>query len=221
MKPLLSIPLFPLNTVLFPGQLLPLHIFEPRYQVMIKECIAEDSVFGVVLIHHGSEVGEAAEPYLVGTTARIKQVDQLSNGTIDLICSGEKRFRIRSLSEEHPYLSGKIELWPWVKADPAFVHQGVSVIRLQLTNYLKTLTRLTGSTLEIGDLPTDPIKITSLAAIALRISNLEKQNLLATDQIQELMERCLLLLKREIYALKTFAAIPEGDVNPSSYYSPN
>ena len=63
----IEISLFPLNTVLFPGQVLPLHIFEDRYRLMIRECLAEEKPFGVVLIRRGREVGETAEPYMVGT----------------------------------------------------------------------------------------------------------------------------------------------------------
>ncbi len=221
MEPLFSIPLFPLNTVLFPGQVMPLHIFEPRYQVMIKKSIGEDSAFGVVLIHHGAEVGDYADPYTVGTTARIKQVDQLANGLIDLICVGEERFRIHSLSKEQPYLSGLIEYWPWMREDESVQDQGLDEVRFQLTNYLKTLADLTKSTIRIGDLPLDPVKIASLAAIALRISNQEKQNLLETDHIHELMDRCNVLLRRENHALKTLAAIPDAAINSSTFYTPN
>lgn len=216
-----AFPLFPLNTVIFPGQVMPLHIFEPRYQIMIKECIAQDSAFGVVLIHHGSEVGDYADPYPVGTTARIKQVDQLSNGLIDLICVGEERFRIQTLSRERPYLTAEIEYWPWEKAGEPALDQDLEEIRLQLANYLQTLANLTHSSIQIGDLPSDPIKIASLSAIALRVSNQEKQDLLETAHIQDLMDRCKVLLKRENHALKTLAAIPEAAINPSTFYTPN
>ena len=67
----IELPLFPLNTVLFPGQVLPLHIFEERYRLMIRRCLAEDAPFGVALIQTGAEVGAAAEPHTVGTVARI------------------------------------------------------------------------------------------------------------------------------------------------------
>ncbi|MBF6600779.1 MAG: LON peptidase substrate-binding domain-containing protein [Dehalococcoidia bacterium] len=69
--------LFPLQTVLFPGMRLPLHIFEERYKIMVRECIDEDAPFGVVLIRSGAEVGGGAIPHDVGTTARIIQVEYL------------------------------------------------------------------------------------------------------------------------------------------------
>ena len=69
-----QLPLFPLNTVLFPYASIQLHVFEERYQAMVRECIAADTPFGIVLIRSGFEVGEIADPYRVGTAVRIKEV---------------------------------------------------------------------------------------------------------------------------------------------------
>ena len=66
-----DLPLFPLNTVLFPGMVLPLHIFEERYKLMINHCLEEERPFGVLLIREGKEVGSGAVPYQVGTTTMI------------------------------------------------------------------------------------------------------------------------------------------------------
>ena len=65
------LPLFPLNTVLFPNMVLPLHVFEERYKLMINTCLAQDKPFGVVLIYSGTEAGGPAVPHSVGTVARI------------------------------------------------------------------------------------------------------------------------------------------------------
>ena len=77
---LIELPLFPLNVVLFPGMSLPLHIFEERYKAMIGACSEHDTPFGVLLIKEGQEVGDPAEPFQVGTTARITEVQQLEDG---------------------------------------------------------------------------------------------------------------------------------------------
>src|SRR5258708_12580043 len=69
--PRASVPLFPLGSALFPGMLLPLHIFEPRYRLLVKRSIEKDEPFGIVLIKSGPEVGGPAEPHRVGTTAKI------------------------------------------------------------------------------------------------------------------------------------------------------
>lgn len=94
----LHIPLFPLNTVLFPGGRLPLRIFEPRYMEMVSVCMKEQSGFGVSLILSGKEVGEAASTYEVGTLVRIIDWDQRDDGLLGITVQGEQRFRILSTS---------------------------------------------------------------------------------------------------------------------------
>jgi uncharacterized protein len=89
------LPLFPLKTVLFPGGLLPLKVFETRYIDMVRECMKKDAPFGVVLIKSGAEVGAAAEPESVGCLAHIDEIDMPSLGVMLLRTRGGERFRIR------------------------------------------------------------------------------------------------------------------------------
>lgn len=105
----MELPLFPLNTVLFPGATLPLHIFEERYKKMVKLCMDNDSPFGVLLIRSGNEVDEAAEPFEMGTTARIVRVQHLDEGRMNVVCLGEQRFRLSRRLSEDPYLLGEVE----------------------------------------------------------------------------------------------------------------
>jgi Lon protease-like protein len=90
------IPLFPLNTVLFPGGPLPLRIFETRYVDMVRYCMREQSPFGVVLIRAGSEVGTGAvgETSPIGTTARIMDFNALPDGLLGITCQGERKFTV-------------------------------------------------------------------------------------------------------------------------------
>ena len=90
----LRIPLFPLNTVLFPGGILPLKIFEQRYLDMTAACLKEGSAFGVCLIDSGAEIGEAALPHLVGTLANITNCDMEQLGILQIDALGGRRFRI-------------------------------------------------------------------------------------------------------------------------------
>lgn len=90
----IEIPLFPLNTVLFPGGPLPLRIFEPRYLDMVAERMRKDRPFGVCLIRDGQEAGEAAVPYDVGTFARIVDFQQYEDGVLGITAVGEGRFKI-------------------------------------------------------------------------------------------------------------------------------
>ena len=91
-----ELPLFALNTVLFPGGLLPLRIFEPRYLDMVGRCMREGSDFGVLLITNGEEVGPVAELATVGTSARVVDFSQLPDGLLGVMCRGSRRFRVLS-----------------------------------------------------------------------------------------------------------------------------
>ncbi|HTQ78095.1 MAG TPA: LON peptidase substrate-binding domain-containing protein [Burkholderiales bacterium] len=88
------IPLFPLDTVLFPGGLLPLRIFEQRYLAMAKECLRDERPFGVCLIREGAEVGAPATPEEVGCLARIVNWDMQQLGLLQIVVQGAQRFRV-------------------------------------------------------------------------------------------------------------------------------
>ncbi len=106
----MKVPLFPLNTVLYPGGPLPLRVFEPRYLDMISDCLKSDSPFGVLLIRSGSETGPATT-YDVGTLARIIDWYQGSDGLLGVTAIGEQRFRLISAHRRPNGLNiGEIEL---------------------------------------------------------------------------------------------------------------
>jgi Lon protease-like protein len=96
--PMPQIALFPLNTVLFPGGLLPLRIFETRYVDMVGRCMRESEVFGVVLAENGSDTDREVGTALVGTSARIVDFETLEDGLLGVLCHGEQRFRIQARS---------------------------------------------------------------------------------------------------------------------------
>lgn len=107
------IPLFPLHTVLFPGAVLPLHVFEERYRLLVRE--GHD--FGVVLIRQGWEVGpgRGEDTYGVGTLAHPERVDELADGRFAILARGVRRFRLGALEHGRPYLQGEVD---WLD-DPA------------------------------------------------------------------------------------------------------
>lgn len=109
----LSIPLFPLHTVLFPGGPLALRIFEARYLDMVSRCLRQDSGFGVVLIRNGNEVGEVPEVYEVGTLGRISYWEQRRDGLLGITVTGEQRFRIlERVIEPNQLMVAEVELLP-------------------------------------------------------------------------------------------------------------
>lgn len=105
-----ELPIFPLQTVLFPGGTLPLRVFEARYMDMSTRCLREDSVFGVNLIAEGHEVGTPARPHPVGVSARITAWDMAQPGVLHIVVRGERRFRILATETgENGLLLGRVE----------------------------------------------------------------------------------------------------------------
>jgi Lon protease-like protein len=113
-----GIPLFPLNTVLFPGGPLPLRIFEPRYVDMVRYCMREHAPFGVVLIKAGVEAGGAVTSTAdVGTSARIADFFQMPDGLLGIRCVGERKFRVLERRVQNDGLNmGTVE---WTPAERA------------------------------------------------------------------------------------------------------
>src|SRR5947209_5530520 len=104
-----QLPLFPLGSVLSPGMLLPLHIFEPRYRLLLQRALQNDQPFGIVLISSGLEVGGPAEPHRIGTTARVVGTTALPGGRSFIIVRGERRFAIESVdADREPYLVAEV-----------------------------------------------------------------------------------------------------------------
>jgi uncharacterized protein len=101
--------MFPLGTVLLPFAHLPLHIFEPRYRALVKDCLAGDGQFGVVLIERGQEVGGGDARFGVGTVARIMQTAELPDGRWLVDAVGTERFRVTEWLPEEPYPLAMVE----------------------------------------------------------------------------------------------------------------
>ena len=123
-----EIPLFPLNTVLFPGGPLPLRIFEPRYVDMVRNCMRDGAPFGVVLIRTGLEAGAVSSAAHVGTAARIVDFDQMPDGLLGILCSGEQKFRVESRRVQGDGLNIGTVTWLPPEASmplpPQYVHLG-------------------------------------------------------------------------------------------------
>ena len=108
----MQIPLFPLNTVLFPGGPLPLRIFEPRYLDMLSHCMKDNTPFGVLLIREGDEVGPATT-FEVGTLASVTDWYQGSDGILGVTAIGTERFRLLSAEQQDDGLNvGEVEILP-------------------------------------------------------------------------------------------------------------
>jgi Lon protease-like protein len=194
----IEISLFPLNTVLFPGQVLPLHIFEDRYRLMIRQCLAEEKPFGVVLIRRGREVGETAEPYMVGTVARIRESTHLPDGTMNIVSVGLERFRIRRLIHDQPYLRGEVETFPMIEsADTEAIEALAHRVRQLVVRYIELIAEAAGLHIKVDTIPDTPQQVGYLAAVAMQIDNKEKQSLLDSASPAEILGAETTLLNRE------------------------
>jgi len=113
------IPLFPLNTVLFPQGVLPLRIFEPRYLDMISDCMKTDSGIGVILISDGKEVGKAASTYDVGTLSEINYWHKRPDGLLGITLKGLQRFKvIKQEVQSNQLIVAEVEFLPEITSGP-------------------------------------------------------------------------------------------------------
>ena len=199
-----ELPLFPLDTVLFPGTPIHLHIFEPRYRLMINSCIESRRPFGVALIRRGVEAGgDLAEPCRVGCSARILNLQPLEGGEMNLIAIGEERFRIQSLLTDKPYLSGMVEIELIEHPRSLILLRAMRWFRPAVMRYLNLLQTAEPDAVEVGDLelPEEPLSTLYLTAALLQIPTREKQPLLEATEGEHLLQQITRLLGREIALL--------------------
>ncbi len=100
------LPLFPLQIVVFPGEEVPLHIFEPRYRQLVRDMNDADEPFGIALLRRG---GQAEETHEIGCSVRIEQTEPFADGRFNIICRGEQRFRILERLDPAPYWIAEVE----------------------------------------------------------------------------------------------------------------
>ncbi|MCQ4122599.1 LON peptidase substrate-binding domain-containing protein [Rhodococcus tibetensis] len=108
------LPMFPLGSAMLPGQQIPLHVFEPRYQELVRDCLAspDGPRFGVVLIARGHEVGGGDVRHDVGTIARIESHAAVGDGRYELFCRTEDRIKVSKWLPDNPYPIAEVDLWP-------------------------------------------------------------------------------------------------------------
>ena len=232
----IELPLFPLNVVLFPGMVLPLHIFEPRYRQMISECRKEDKPFGIVLTrpHVGVGVerrggsGADEEPvagetcsinlhstasalredtYAVGTTAEIRELDELEDGRFILLAIGVQRFRILSrhrITNKRPYLSGLVEPYEDIPESPQKLASSAKQAQSLFERYLgmlleaaPTINRGGTETMEVN-LPTLPEELSYFIACLLGVEDEQKQQLLELTSTLRRLQEEITFLRREV-----------------------
>ena len=205
-----ELPLFPLNTVLFPGMPLPLHIFEERYKEMVADCIRESRPFGVVLIAEGTaEGGPAAQPYAIGCTAEIAQVQPLEQGRMLIMTVGRDRFRIVRLSTDQPYLVGMVESAPLIAEDDEALAESAEALEPLVVAYLHKLAQVGSIEIEPEQVPDDPLSLVYLGATLIQLPADEKQAFLAMDRATDLAAALVHAYRSELALMQT---MPTADI---------
>jgi Lon protease-like protein len=197
----IEIPLFPLNVVLFPGMVLPLHIFEPRYRQMISDCQQQGLEFGVVLVQPES-IFLREEPYSIGTMAEIRDLDRLEDGRLNIIAMGTRRFRILSQHRKKPYLSGLVEPYEDVSGPLEDLLFADRQARALFTDYIELLLKAANEKNVETDLPADPEDLSYFIAYFLDLEKEQQQHFLElTSTLQRLKEE-IAILRREVPFLR-------------------
>ncbi len=218
----LTLPLFPLGTVLFPGLLLPLHVFEERYRQLVRDLQAgpEPRRFGVIAIRKGRETGAdgVSALYDIGCTATVRRVAELPGGRYDLVTAGTDRFRLAGLDRSRPYLQGQVELLPEDTGDAGAARLAAGAVRSAFGTYLDALARRSLAQVTRPELPDDAVALSYAVAAAMVIGLPARQALLAEPDAAARLVAERTLLGREITMLRALTSAPAPDLGRSRFH---
>lgn len=219
-------PLFPLNMVLLPGVVLPLHVFEDRYRRLVRDLLAgttdEPAAFGVVALRHGRETDSTSRSalYDVGCVARVRRVTELADGRFHLVTTGAERFRILALGPPEPYLVADVELFGAGDGDPAAVDDLddalVPAVLHAFERYLH-LVSADPSHEVVGAIPDDAEQLSYLVAATMALSLPDRQRLLELPGTSDRLRAELVLLDREHSLIRTLGSLPATDLTRTGF----
>lgn len=213
--------LFPLTTALVPGLVMPLHIFEPRYRLLIEELLAmeepESREFGIIAVRDGRDPHRdgIAALYPVGTSAVLRSADRLPDGRYDIVIVGSRRFVPHSLDVSAPLIRAEAEFLDDVtglddQRLAGLVHKEFQAYRTLLGGQVASEQEMSDheTSPEDDGLPDDPTTLSYLVTAAMVIGVPERQELLATATTTERLHRAHRLLRREIAIIANLGALP-------------
>jgi Lon protease-like protein len=211
------LPLFPLGMVLFPGLVLPLHVFEERYRVLVRELLElpeDERRFGVIAIRQGREVGADGVQalYEVGCVAHLRRAQAYDDGRFDIVTTGTARFRLDVLDERGPYLTGQVEVLPDELGDTSLAPLLDRAVRAAFADYLAALADASGEEIEVPELPDSALVLGFLVAATTALDLDERQRLLALDDGVTRLSAELALLRREVTLLRHLSAAPAPEL---------
>jgi hypothetical protein len=218
-----TLPMFPLNTVLFPGMSVPLRVFEDRYRALVHHLLrVEDPtarVFGSVGIREGYEIGEHGAQWLFRVGCRVKMTDVEANadGTFDLVVIGLDRIELEHLDTSGAYPVGQVT--PLAEHDVAVPDALAESARAAFDSYREALLELDREPPD-GDLPRDPAYLSwALAALApLTIG--QRQALLEAEDADDRLHMVTDVLRAEIRTMRVLPSLPATEI-ARTRWSPN
>ena len=219
-----QVPLFPLNAVVFPGVVTPLHIFEERYRVMIRELLTVeevfDRVFGIIAIREGYEVGEHGlqSVHRVGTLVQLTEVEAYDDGRFDIEVIGRQRLRILDSDSSGPFLRGEVKLLT-DGDEPAAVEEADGALAT-FERYRDQLSELRGGPVLAGEMPRDPAYLSYALASTCLLTLPQRQHLLEADTALERLAILRRTLREEMRAMQALPSLPATEV-ARTRWSPN
>jgi Lon protease-like protein len=193
-----QLPLFPLNTVLFPGMPLPLHIFEERYRRLLRIRKGKDVVFGVTLIKSGNATGGPVDMHPIGTAARLVSIHSFQDGRADIIVSGINRFRIHMVNWSAGYCVADVTFLddesPASQADATALLERAA---RKFSRYVEGITRVTGRTFSGITISDDPAEASWDLTTRLPLHTWERQRMLEIDTPEARLLAVMKLIDRE------------------------
>lgn len=221
------ISLFPLNTILVPGLVLPLHIFEPRYRLMVQELLEipdeDEREFGVVSIRDGHDITtlgiDALHP--IGISAIMREVTPSEDGRYDILTTGARRFTVKAVDTSSPLLSADVEWLPEpVPVESAELSLLTKSTLSEFAAYRAALSGELNSNVSIfEELPKDPVVVGYLLTAAILLPTDERQALLGAETAESRLELVRTLLRRETSLIQHFGALPAIDLLTDNFSS--
>ena len=219
-----QVPLFPLNAVVFPGVVTPLHIFEERYRTLVRELLevddAAERVFGIIAIREGYEVGEHGmqSVHRTGTLVQLSDVDAYDDGRYDIEVIGRQRLRVIDSDGSGPYLRGDVELLD-DDDEPRAVEEAAATLAT-FERYRELLSDLRGGPVLAGEMPEDPAYFSYALASTCLLTLPQRQQLLEAPTALERLGRLRRLLHEEMRAMAALPSLPATEV-ARTRWSPN
>ena len=217
-------PLFPLNAVVFPGVVTPLHIFEERYRALIQELVGIESVFdrvfGILAIREGYEVGDHGmqSAHRIGTLVQLTEIDAYDDGRFDIEVIGRQRLRVIESDSSGPFLRGEVELLP-DSDEPEAVAEAAAALSVFET-YRRQLSELRGGPVLAGELPGDPAYLSYALASTCLLTLPQRQALLEADTAQLRLGMLRRTMHEEMRAMRALPSLPATEV-ARTRWSPN